>query len=130
MYQMCEILFEKVMRTFYEILLCSKKDWVCIDRYSADFYFCVLYWIFFPGFGSTDVVQEKKLEFRGPGWKNIPTYLYTVSVERGLSWEDALEILNEFDDNASGFYLSKNVCYIFLFCPNSDTPIVCDKKMH
>ncbi|XP_055343644.1 protein strawberry notch homolog 1-like isoform X2 [Paramacrobiotus metropolitanus] len=62
------------------------------------------------GFGSTEVVPEKKLTFVGKtAWSAPPAFLYSISVERGLSFEDAQEILNEYDDASSGFYISKQV---------------------
>lgn len=62
------------------------------------------------GFGSSDVSVDKKLTFTGNlPWTKAPTVLYAISVERGLSWENALEILNEHDDKNSGFYMSYHV---------------------
>ncbi|OQV20491.1 Protein strawberry notch-like protein 1 [Hypsibius exemplaris] len=62
------------------------------------------------GFGSAEVVIDKKLTFEGKTpWTKAQTFLYTLAVERGLNWEDAKEILNEYDDKSSGFYLSNHV---------------------
>lgn len=67
--------------------------------------------MFFVGFGGSDVVPEKKMSFVGKTpWSSTPTHLYSILVERGLSFDDAKEILNEFDDKSSGFYLSNQVC--------------------